>query len=584
MKSELVVVFSLLAMAHVNVPAASRLFCDFSRGIPAEFVLVDADRNQPSTGAKKFGFSVGTPWLAYYDETERNYVAQSTSWYTPSGTSDDWMILPPVDTHEGTVLEWRSRAVDAKYRDGLTVYVLPAQTADDSAEPLLTIDEENYAWTAHSLDLSTYAGQSVCIAFVNHSANKSRLYVDDIFVGVRQPLVITPTAPFVVKPGESFAPTYTLSSETGADLSDVTVTCTAASAQGSVSVGSADSLQIATPGDSLVLTYHATGTAGDVTVTHTVEAHRRRIVCEEITGTWCGYCVRGIVHMHHAREQYPDDFIGIAVHSGDVMALSDYRASVVAPGSSSGLPHAIVNRDLEMEIDPALIETAFLYAREQPITAALELQVAVSEADSLITANWTARFNESTDQERYRVGFVLVEDSVHHPELPQDYRQHNAYYGGQEGAMGGFELLPEYVSADEMYYMDVPRAVYGGVTGLEGSLPAGIDAGRHYSACHELRISANVDRLSQLRLVALLLDVRRGVIVNAAQVALRPMVAPDDAGANSMNGTFMSEPCGKPATMHCYDLQGRRIADSPVGKLLIQNGRKMAVGCRSMSR
>ena len=42
----------------------------------------------------------------------------------------------------------------------------------------------------------------------------------------------------------------------------------------------------------------------------------RVTVVEEGTGTWCGWCVRGIVALEYMRENYPDKFIGIGVHYG----------------------------------------------------------------------------------------------------------------------------------------------------------------------------------------------------------------------------------------------------------------------------
>ena len=47
-----------------------------------------------------------------------------------------------------------------------------------------------------------------------------------------------------------------------------------------------------------------------------VSAYTRRIVAEEVTGVWCGYCIRGIVAMREMKEFYGDSFLGIAVHAG----------------------------------------------------------------------------------------------------------------------------------------------------------------------------------------------------------------------------------------------------------------------------
>ena len=49
-----------------------------------------------------------------------------------------------------------------------------------------------------------------------------------------------------------------------------------------------------------------------VTVT---KVPHRKIVVEEYTAMWCGYCPRGIALMENLAKTYPDDFIGIAVHT-----------------------------------------------------------------------------------------------------------------------------------------------------------------------------------------------------------------------------------------------------------------------------
>lgn len=50
---------------------------DFTNGIPADFTLIDADGNTPSADIAPYGFSVGTPWVAYYVESEQNHVAEA---------------------------------------------------------------------------------------------------------------------------------------------------------------------------------------------------------------------------------------------------------------------------------------------------------------------------------------------------------------------------------------------------------------------------------------------------------------------------------------------------------------------------
>ena len=51
---------------------------------------------------------------------------------------------------------------------------------------------------------------------------------------------------------------------------------------------------------------------------------RRRVVVEEYTGMWCKYCPRGIAVMENLEKNYPEDFIGIAIHISDPLKCTDY--------------------------------------------------------------------------------------------------------------------------------------------------------------------------------------------------------------------------------------------------------------------
>ena len=72
-----------------------------------------------------------------------------------------------------------------------------------------------------------------------------------------------------------------------------------------------------------------------------------RPLIEEYTGTWCGWCVRGIVGMELLRETYGDDFIGVAYHNDDGMEI---MYSNRYPNDIMGFPSAFIERT--SEVDP----------------------------------------------------------------------------------------------------------------------------------------------------------------------------------------------------------------------------------------
>ncbi len=114
-----------------------------------------------------------------------NYAAMSTSWYTPAGTSNDWLISPQF-TVSGTspTLYWDAKAQDTSYRDGYKVMLAPngGNTIADFTVQLYSTTGEYGTWASRAAVLTPYIGQNVRIAFVNNSNDKFMLLVDNIKV------------------------------------------------------------------------------------------------------------------------------------------------------------------------------------------------------------------------------------------------------------------------------------------------------------------------------------------------------------------------------------------------------------------
>ena len=73
------------------------------------------------------------------------------------------------------------------------------------------------------------------------------------------------------------------------------------------------------------------------------ESYPRRMVMEEATATWCGWCPRGIVAIDGLKRDFPDNFLAIAIHgNGDKMAyVGEYGLNVYS------YPSAFLNRKEE---------------------------------------------------------------------------------------------------------------------------------------------------------------------------------------------------------------------------------------------
>lgn len=510
----------------INAQSSRCIRYDFSSGIPEDFALIDADGNVPSADVSQYGFDVGVPWVSHYVKEEDNYVAASTSWYAQSGTSDDWMILPAftVETADD-VIAWRARATDEFFSDGYAVYVLDAESSSidsDKSEPIFAVTAEKSEWTYHSVSLAKYIGRTVRIAFVNNSTDCSLLYVDDIMIGEPAVIRFEHTMRPLVKPSDEVVIQGNISTDLAEPVQGFTLgferngvkseksfmdVSVLPGALLPVSVESGDTLS-----DGSSMTYNIWVEAGGkrYDTQATVSSHYNKVVAEELTGTWCGWCIRGIVTLEEMKERYPESFIGIAVHSGDFLETAGYAEYIKDISASTGFPYSITCRDRSAAGDPDVIPTYYKRKANADIKGYVKLELSADNDECLAKSNVV--LNENISDGRYRMSYVIVENDVFEEQNP-NYKQLNYYAGGENGPMGGYEDMPEVLL--NYHFNDVARGVIGDVLGITESLPYVMDMGKMYT--HEVTFSLPKEVINpdNVYIVAMLIDGRNGSIVNA---------------------------------------------------------------------
>lgn len=235
------------------------------------------------------------------------------------------------------------------------------------------------------------------------------------------------------------------------------------------------------------------------------ESYPRRMVMEEATATWCGWCPQGIVAIDGLKHDFPDNFLAIAIHgNGDKMAYIDEYGLQV-----SGYPSAFLNRQstsvsyswLKRKIEKAGLTTDKM-VRIDSVT-----YVEADEAYKVYTTTRVANFLENA---QLRLVYVVTEDSV------GPYKQTNNFAGESE-EMGGFENLPTKV---EMLYSDVARFIYPSCNGLEGSVPSTLEACKDYAYAANVSANFNCDDYGKLQLTVMLYDAATNTNVNADRIPL----------------------------------------------------------------
>jgi hypothetical protein len=318
-----------------------------------------------------------------------------------------------------------------------------------------------------------------------------------------------------------------------------------------------------------------------ITINPIVPATGKRVVAEEGTGTWCPWCVRGDVYMDLLTERYGDFFIGIAVHNADPMTVEAYDASI--GGLISGYPSGLVDRGTEY--DPSQFEVPFLERIQIAPKAFIANGANWDAATRTLNVSATANFQETVTG-NYKVAVVLTEDAVTGTE--SGYAQANAYAGGTNGAMGGYEDLPSPVPANQMVYDHVARAISPSFAGLPNAYMGVMNAGDVTTHNFTFVLPSEWDE-TNMHIVAMVLSpdgridnassvsiteaIANGFVAGTAVVGITETQAPDAKiqlypnPTNGLSHIALNLTNPTEVTVEVYSIDGKRIASKHYGSL-----------------
>lgn len=231
----------------------------------------------------------------------------------------------------------------------------------------------------------------------------------------------------------------------------------------------------------------------------------RNVLIEEGTGTWCGWCVKGIVAIRKMQAAHPDDFIGIAVHNNDALTVDEYDSAM----GFTNFPSCNIDRTyLKQQVDTSLFETYYQFEKARLTPGSISLTATPDDEKGTISLTATSKFSY-TGEGKYNCAFVLVEDSV------TCYNQNNEYAGGTYGKMGGFEDQP---STASIVLNDVARGIYPSYMGQ--TLTEQVEKGHNYTCQYDLQLPKKIQHRSHLSVVALLINAEDSCVVNAVKIAV----------------------------------------------------------------
>lgn len=297
-----------------------------------------------------------------------------------------------------------------------------------------------------------------------------------------------------------------------------------------------------------------------------------RSVEEEYTGTWCGWCPRGLKALEMMSERYPDDFIAISYHSSNSDPMD---IGIDFPNNVSGFPNAWIDRTIEA--DPYYgtsssafgIEADWQKSLQEIAPADINLKATVDEAQTKVNVNAEIVFPLTRNNARYKLEYILVHDSL--SGTTSAWAQTNYYAGYAVTDNNLKEFYEGSHSMTGLYFNDVLVATSRQTDGYH-SLPTSVTENTPITDSFTFTLSKVVNKsgnsliqnIAHLRAIVLLIDSQTGRIVNANQA---PVVT--STGISPITIDTVNQDLNTPT----YDIYGKRVNSTYRG-VIIQNGHK----------
>jgi hypothetical protein len=292
---------------------------------------------------------------------------------------------------------------------------------------------------------------------------------------------------------------------------------------------------------------------------------RRRVLVEEATGLWCGWCPGAAYVLEEMKKDYGEWFNPVAVHWGDILEPDTSLAYAYADLYShfTGAPSCMVDR----KINTTPTNEMWTIFRNESVPVGAVLTTACQwNADStqlIVNADFYTAQDEADAQ--YNLVFHLLEDEVKGQDdaLGEAFPQHNYYARGQSGEASN---LPGWIdrAAVTTDYVMMNLAIgafpsYAGTPVVRGAI-----AGREHRQftytldvpTHVVHAGKNTHLInkSHLHVTTALVDVKSGAVVNS----------------------FDTRPEGQTAAIHAVDapftVEGSRYQLYTVGGKLLSQG------------
>lgn len=232
---------------------------------------------------------------------------------------------------------------------------------------------------------------------------------------------------------------------------------------------------------------------------------RKRMLIEDYTGTWCGWCPR-VAHAIELVHNQNEDAVAVAIHgpgsnpndTGYDPYTFDTSAFEKDAGLAPGYPKGYLNRNIQWNFpEPDNISQAVALTQGENPKLGVAMTSAI--ADGTITMDVNVMFGKDFSNNLTLVVYVLEDGLI--------YDQHNytSYYNGED-LLVGYE------------HNHVLRAC---LTAMKGDAISADQTkiGTTYTKSFSVAVPANVSNAAKIEFVAFVLD-ETGRVVNVRKAAI----------------------------------------------------------------
>jgi thiol-disulfide isomerase/thioredoxin len=157
--------------------------------------------------------------------------------------------------------------------------------------------------------------------------------------------------------------------------------------------------------------------------------YSQKVLAEDYTGAWCGYCPRVAYSLDQAHAANPGITV-VAVHNGDPMALS-FEGQLRSRYGVNSWPSVIVNRDFKWNEQQAQL------ANQTTKWAPLGLAIESTVSGNNISGRVRTQYNVTTNHPMV-VGIMLVEDGIAYPQTNYYNTTSGSPFFGQGNPIPGY--------------------------------------------------------------------------------------------------------------------------------------------------